>query len=779
MPNRLVALSTTTTAAATTSTTTAATTKRPRKKARSIGVVSGHVDNIPATPDNPADTEGNPLHARWLSSQQIQALVAQGVQVRRGKFSASEDETLLEVTRQFLDDRQLTVDTDLPHLLKKPKRGGGVGASGASGMTVGGWTTTSLIAPTSTTTTTTSATASSLIAAGAPPTPTPRTSIDNAVRREFLRTVCAHFPERALPSLYHRIHRLFHPGNHQGRWSEEDVRTLFSLVQQFGKDWQRIGERLARMPESCRSQWKSKRFYAGAAGSAAAAGNAATAGGDDREGVEKAGGASGSGSGSTTATATATTTTTTTTSKPILKSRSTPFARHDVLVLVTFLLDSWQREKKKKMGDRGTGATPPSPSPSPSSSPTIKLKHLRRLLRSQISWSWTAVAMDFNRQPGISCERNDDTLRLKWTGDLVPALLTALDRGPPSGPSGDADGNDNDNDNDDHPHDDDNNNNNNTPDNHSNSKWSKNAEWTYQEVCALAMDTTRPDAWTREADEALVDGYVLFFFCCTELILSMCVCVCVCVCVNDDCDDWMTTPSSLRELFPEAEQEGDVNWSRLSKEAPGSSLAKWTPTALQRRVRTLMEHFYPDFYDQDGHHDPRHQRHPRHQLFEGLAHKLGALTEEESRVLYSATPPSATKKKRKRRKNKTEKGDKVVVAADEADADDSTTTTTTRARKRKRNPQRHRHHPEDAEDQDADEDEEEEVSLEGKSVVRNRTTKSAQSREARHHADRSHATASKSSSSNSSGGTNKTTTPVKSSALSKEYVDDDEDDESG
>lgn len=195
--------------------------ERPRKKRRlgakfpqPLSLMQGMNMHLSMSGDAAADgaalaamesNVANPLH-QWLSTTELRQLEQErGVLVRRGRFTAAEDDRLHQAVQAYLTERDL-LPNDLPILMSKKRL--------------------------------------------------PGCTIDDRHRKDFWPTIAVHFPDRPLVSLYHRVRRLFTPAERSGAWTDEEIQHMISLVEQYGRDWQRIGQQLGRLPENCRSRYK-------------------------------------------------------------------------------------------------------------------------------------------------------------------------------------------------------------------------------------------------------------------------------------------------------------------------------------------------------------------------------------------------------------------------------------------------------------------------------------------------------------------------------------------
>jgi hypothetical protein len=76
-------------------------------------------------------------------------------------------------------------------------------------------------------------------------------------RVPFCRFIGWTFPEKPMPSIIDRLKRvIFHKHQTKRGWSEEELKRLKDLVEQFGQDWQKIGDLLERFPRSVKNRYR-------------------------------------------------------------------------------------------------------------------------------------------------------------------------------------------------------------------------------------------------------------------------------------------------------------------------------------------------------------------------------------------------------------------------------------------------------------------------------------------------------------------------------------------
>ena len=63
-------------------------------------------------------------------------------------------------------------------------------------------------------------------------------------------------PQRPVNSVYHYVKRAYHPLKQQGRWSEDEDARLKQAVADLGQSWERVSERVGRMPGDCRDRYR-------------------------------------------------------------------------------------------------------------------------------------------------------------------------------------------------------------------------------------------------------------------------------------------------------------------------------------------------------------------------------------------------------------------------------------------------------------------------------------------------------------------------------------------
>lgn len=147
----------------------------------------------------------NLLHREWYLPKEVKKLEENGVIVKKGPFSATEDEMLKSAVSRFLDDNSLQDDAIME--LLKPK---------SSGLY----------------------------------------KFSSEFKKSFWQEIAMPFPQRTLRSIYYRVNRLFDPCNTNRSWTGSELESLNSLVVQFGRNWKLIGEKLGRTAENCRSRYK-------------------------------------------------------------------------------------------------------------------------------------------------------------------------------------------------------------------------------------------------------------------------------------------------------------------------------------------------------------------------------------------------------------------------------------------------------------------------------------------------------------------------------------------
>ena len=171
------------------------------KRRRQVGLTPTQ----PATPVINDGASTNPLH-QWLSAKQLNQLeTRRGVVVRKGRFSQAEDALLKAAVESFLTERGLIQDDLLQLMAKKRTRD---------------------------------------------------FNVDEPLRKEFWPIIASNFPDRPLNSIYHRLHRLYTQQEEVGAWTDDETQHMFALIQQFGKDWHKIGSMLGRPSENCRSRFR-------------------------------------------------------------------------------------------------------------------------------------------------------------------------------------------------------------------------------------------------------------------------------------------------------------------------------------------------------------------------------------------------------------------------------------------------------------------------------------------------------------------------------------------
>lgn len=88
-------------------------------------------------------------------------------------------------------------------------------------------------------------------------------------RRAFWLGLARRFRWRSVKSIFLRGHRLLHPDNYQGKWTDEDLAQLRRAAEEHNFQWARVGRALGRLPATCYAVYQrhmAKRSGAAAAG---------------------------------------------------------------------------------------------------------------------------------------------------------------------------------------------------------------------------------------------------------------------------------------------------------------------------------------------------------------------------------------------------------------------------------------------------------------------------------------------------------------------------------
>lgn len=81
----------------------------------------------------------------------------------------------------------------------------------------------------------------------------------------FFLAAAQQLPGRPVVHVYHYLRRQYHPGNWQGRWSEDEDEQLKRLFAVYGPQWEMIGEQVGRFHTSCKDRYRviRQRFNSG------------------------------------------------------------------------------------------------------------------------------------------------------------------------------------------------------------------------------------------------------------------------------------------------------------------------------------------------------------------------------------------------------------------------------------------------------------------------------------------------------------------------------------
>lgn len=59
-------------------------------------------------------------------------------------------------------------------------------------------------------------------------------------------TIAECLPDRAVQACYRQIRNKYHPDNYKGKWTPEEEQDLLKLVEEHGRKWELIGEKLGK-----------------------------------------------------------------------------------------------------------------------------------------------------------------------------------------------------------------------------------------------------------------------------------------------------------------------------------------------------------------------------------------------------------------------------------------------------------------------------------------------------------------------------------------------------
>jgi Myb-like DNA-binding domain len=79
------------------------------------------------------------------------------------------------------------------------------------------------------------------------------TKVKGTPYHDFYSFLATPFHDRTIRSVMRRAKRLFHPGNNNGKFTEEEKETLVSLVARYGPKWDVIGAEMNRLPQTLSS----------------------------------------------------------------------------------------------------------------------------------------------------------------------------------------------------------------------------------------------------------------------------------------------------------------------------------------------------------------------------------------------------------------------------------------------------------------------------------------------------------------------------------------------
>jgi len=91
-------------------------------------------------------------------------------------------------------------------------------------------------------------------------------ALDPKQHRDFWKYVSQSLPNRSVESSYRCVTRMFHPDNFNGKFTDEDDKTIIRLYSLYGPSWKKIGEMIGRMGTAVKDRYNKvllKRNYSG------------------------------------------------------------------------------------------------------------------------------------------------------------------------------------------------------------------------------------------------------------------------------------------------------------------------------------------------------------------------------------------------------------------------------------------------------------------------------------------------------------------------------------
>jgi len=140
------------------------------------------------------------LATKWLSANKLAELAkTQGLVYKKGKFSAIEEQQLLNAIQLYKEENQID-DAGFTDLV--------FAKNGATK--------------------------------------------NNA----FWSALTAAVPMRPIIAVYHHVRRAYHPLRAQGKWMPSEDALLKAAVQELGQQWEKVSERVGRMASDCRDRYR-------------------------------------------------------------------------------------------------------------------------------------------------------------------------------------------------------------------------------------------------------------------------------------------------------------------------------------------------------------------------------------------------------------------------------------------------------------------------------------------------------------------------------------------
>ncbi len=79
--------------------------------------------------------------------------------------------------------------------------------------------------------------------------------LDLKEHQGFWKYVAQALPNRSMESSYRCVTRMYHPDNFNGKFTEEEDRTIQQLYSIYGPSWKKIGEMIGRMGTAVKDRY--------------------------------------------------------------------------------------------------------------------------------------------------------------------------------------------------------------------------------------------------------------------------------------------------------------------------------------------------------------------------------------------------------------------------------------------------------------------------------------------------------------------------------------------